>query len=390
MVRKTKSKGAKERAELSLAPIAITSLLTGEAGEAGRDALAARRARSAGGAVGRRLTGERALARGRVALVQTAHHVVLARPALGIGVHAGGSGRLRSGRGLAVAGLLLPITRLLLAVTGLLLPIARLLLSVTGLLLPIAVVGIGIPRLSVTGLLPAGLGGLGGRIFLRAGDESAQGERCGQKGERSTTHRFGFSCERSRHISASRARMPNTTSKRRGLGAPIPTVPAGWHSRYEVRKLAPVMARARRNPPPRARTWNVRNARMWAATVALFALVVAVVSAGQRYFYCPVMERSAFSACCEHDSAETANEANDHVAITELADCCEARSLEANGPYAPHHAPPPIFAAFVAILPALFGLPEVALFSRPPVSLAEVRAGPSPREARATLQIYLC
>lgn len=143
-----------------------------------------------------------------------------------------------------------------------------------------------------------------------------------------------------------------------------------------------------RRPRPRSRTtWIVRG-RYFAASVSLVALILAVLAAGQRYFYCPAMDRSAFVACCDH--AEQSADVPDHPAISEHAECCEARNLEANAPYGPHQAPPQLFAPLVAILPALFFLPDFAIVEPPLEALAEIRAGPSPGEARAALQVYLC
>lgn len=146
------------------------------------------------------------------------------------------------------------------------------------------------------------------------------------------------------------------------------------------------MARARR-PRSRFRTkWIVRG-RFFAASLSIVTLVLAVLAAGQRYFYCAAMDRSAFVACCDHEKegAET-----DGPAISEHAACCETRNLEANAPYGPQQAPPQLFAPLVAILPALFSLPELAIIEPPSESLAEIRAGPSRGEARAALQVYLC
>lgn len=133
--------------------------------------------------------------------------------------------------------------------------------------------------------------------------------------------------------------------------------------------------------------------RAFGAFLSLCSLIVAVLVAGQRYFYCAAMDRSAFTACCEHaDGAVEAVEAVDssQVAISELYECCEGRELEASGPYGLHQGPPPLFAPVVAILPALLAFPDLAWHEPAETSSAEIRAGPSPSEARASLQVFLC
>lgn len=160
-----------------------------------------------------------------------------------------------------------------------------------------------------------------------------------------------------------------------------------------VHKLALVMAKAQTRPPrARRRTQAVRSARLLWASLALFALVAAIVSAGQRYFYCPTMNQSAFSACCDKNDAATAQaDVTDGPAIAEHAGCCEARVLEANAPYSSQRgAAPAVFAPLVAILPALFSLDALALVDEPHAFAFAIREGPTPREARAALQVYLC
>lgn len=152
------------------------------------------------------------------------------------------------------------------------------------------------------------------------------------------------------------------------------------------------MAKRSRAPQARRRTGIVPKGRLIWASFALFALVVAIVSAGQRYFYCPTMDRSAFSACCDHDDAATVQaDVTDGPTIIEHAACCEVRTLEANAPYSSQRATsPPVFAPLVAILPALFSLDTIALIEEPSAFSFGIREGPSSREARAALQVYLC
>lgn len=130
--------------------------------------------------------------------------------------------------------------------------------------------------------------------------------------------------------------------------------------------------------------------RAYAALLSLCTLIVAVLVAGQRYFYCASMDRSAFTACCDQAQAEAEVEAPSHDAISELFECCEGRELEANEPYGLHQSQPSLFAPLVAILPALFAIPDLAWSEPAETSSAEIRAGPSPREVRATLQVFLC
>lgn len=163
-----------------------------------------------------------------------------------------------------------------------------------------------------------------------------------------------------------------------------------WHRVAIVPKLQPVMLRGRPRSRFRLRTKSVRRLRAFGAFLSLCSLIVAVLVAGQRYFYCAAMDRSAFTACCDH--AEHAVEAEDssQVAISELFECCEGRELEASGPYGLHQGPPPLFAPVVAILPALLAFPDLVWFEPAEASSAEIRAGPSPSEARASLQVFLC
>lgn len=130
--------------------------------------------------------------------------------------------------------------------------------------------------------------------------------------------------------------------------------------------------------------------RAFAASFSLLALVVAALLAGQRYFYCPTMEQSAFTACCIGHGAEIDVDLQGQTAIDAHIECCEARDIEANAPHALQQPPPQLLSPLLAILPPLFAHPELALVEPPRLSMAEIRAGPTPREARAALQVYLC
>jgi len=150
------------------------------------------------------------------------------------------------------------------------------------------------------------------------------------------------------------------------------------------------MSRGRPRRRFRLRTKTVRKVRAYAALLSLCSLIVAVLVAGQRYFYCATMDRSAFTVCCDGAQEATEAEAPPHEAISELFECCESRELEANGPYGLHQGPPPLFAPLVAVLPALFAIPDLAWSAPAETASAEIRAGPSASEVRATLQVFLC
>jgi len=154
--------------------------------------------------------------------------------------------------------------------------------------------------------------------------------------------------------------------------------------------LPACMHRRRHQPRLRFRTKSVRRLRAWVALLSLCTLIVAVLVAGQRYFYCPAMDRSAFTACCDHGEAVDESEERASVAISDLAECCEGREIDESAPFGLHQGPPPLFAPVVAILPPLFAMPDHARLEPDELAWVAIRAGPSPSEARATLQVFLC
>lgn len=154
--------------------------------------------------------------------------------------------------------------------------------------------------------------------------------------------------------------------------------------------LCACMRRERHRPHLRFRTKSVRRLRAWVALLSLCTLIVAVLVAGQRYFYCPMMDRSAFTACCDHGEEADQGEEAPSVAVTDLVECCEDREIEGNAPFGLHKGPPPLFAPVVAILPPLFAMPDGARLEPDETAWIAIRAGPSPSEARATLQVFLC
>jgi hypothetical protein len=134
------------------------------------------------------------------------------------------------------------------------------------------------------------------------------------------------------------------------------------------------------------RHYGRKIARALLAAVAALVLLVGVLRANARYFYCPLMDLVVARSCCE-PSREGAPEGP----AIEVSDCCEEKRIAAlpsgDAVPAPNAVPD---APLATVLPASSAPPSAPLVLAPRATLdARYRGPPPPGAARARFMVFL-
>jgi hypothetical protein len=134
--------------------------------------------------------------------------------------------------------------------------------------------------------------------------------------------------------------------------------------------------------------WRRRGHR-WSraalAAAALLVLVVGVLRANARYFYCPLMDAVASRPCCEPPHEGT----GDDPAV-DAPDCCTAMHVGALPSSASSTTVEVASAPLTAVIVAVAGAKAVAVGGVPRAELdARHRGPPPPGEARARTMVFL-
>jgi hypothetical protein len=122
--------------------------------------------------------------------------------------------------------------------------------------------------------------------------------------------------------------------------------------------------------------------------LASLALIVGLLRANARYFYCPIMDRVVAESCC----APAADGADEQAAPPSLraTDCCQAKQVGS----LPRTAAPPGHDALEAPLlgllsPVIWPAPRAPAHRNPRALDARHTGPPRPSEARARAMVYL-
>jgi hypothetical protein len=133
------------------------------------------------------------------------------------------------------------------------------------------------------------------------------------------------------------------------------------------------------------RRYGPRPSRAVLAALAGVVLLVGVLRANARYFYCPLMDAIASHACCESSREDGMGEP-----AIEAPDCCEEMHVGA----LPSGATPTSIVVSSAPLTAF--VPTVVTSTPSPISIVRLatldarhRGPPPPSEARARTMVFL-
>lgn len=127
-----------------------------------------------------------------------------------------------------------------------------------------------------------------------------------------------------------------------------------------------------------------------AALLATVTMLIGVVRAGGRYFYCPMMHVVIDAPCCAGDRRSSSDEDRADSVEMRSSDCCEEHVLRKLPSGAVSPAPPVFDAPLVAVISAV----AVTYHAPPEVTRSrfdhENRAGPaSTARHRAELMVFL-
>ena len=139
-----------------------------------------------------------------------------------------------------------------------------------------------------------------------------------------------------------------------------------------------------------AKTWRAARRALGRAfaLVAITALIVGLVRANARYFYCPLMDSVASASCCTETHDRSAEPTIDQ------SDCCETHRI-ASVPQGAAVASPPVvpdapFVAYVTFAALAYVLGHTALLAVPVANAPGAGPPPlSPGEARSRTMVFL-
>jgi hypothetical protein len=132
-----------------------------------------------------------------------------------------------------------------------------------------------------------------------------------------------------------------------------------------------------------------RHVRAAFALIAAFSVLVSVVLAGHRYFFCAQMSEASLDSCCA-PSHEAASSNDDGPAIDREA-CCTTSRFATPAPATFAAVDLALRAPLLAVLPVPSPLTHAQPLAAAPAT-REARAGPiqpDPREHRLRLMVFL-